>query len=113
MPVKANSANLNPLQARTLTLLQAIARLPGATALQPDGTVQILQFPQMHGDHFHLGNATVKKSDATGLENRAVWNALSRKGLIQAEWPHQIALTPDGVGYDTGSYEILHAGGGH
>jgi hypothetical protein len=113
MSVKANSAKLNPLQARTLTLLQAIARLPGATAPQPDGTVQILQFPQMHGDHFHLGNATVMKSDATGLENQAVWNALSRKGLIQAEWPNQIALTPDGLGYNTGSYDILRAGGGH
>ena len=34
--------------------------------------------------------------DATGLENQNVWNALARKGLIKAEWPHQIALTPDG-----------------
>ena len=98
MTSKANPAKLNPLQARTLTLLQAIARIPGAAEPQPDGNVRILQFPHMHGDHFHLGDATVMKSDATGLENQAVWNALSRKGLIRSEWPHQIALTPDGVG---------------
>ena len=34
--------------------------------------------------------------DATGLENETVWNALTRKGLVKAEWPHQIALTPGG-----------------
>ena len=46
------------------------------------------------GDHFHLGDATVRASDATGLENENVWNALARKGLIKCEWPNQIALTP-------------------
>ena len=47
--------------------------------------------------------------DATGLENENVWNALARKGLIKAEWPHQIALTPEGVAYDTGiADQILH-----
>ena len=29
MPPKANPAKLNPLQLKTLTLLQAIARIPG------------------------------------------------------------------------------------
>ena len=114
MSSKANPAKLNPLQLRTLTLLQALARLPQASAQQPGGRVAITQFPHAHGDHFHLGEATVASSDATGLENEAVWNALGRKGMIRAEWPHRIALTPEGLGYDTGlADEILHRGGHH
>ena len=109
MPPKANPARLNPLQLRTLTLLQAIARLPQAGKAQADGSIAITQFPHAHGDHFHLGDATVRAADATGLENQNVWNALARKGLVKCEWPHTIALTPDGVGYDTGiADEILH-----
>jgi hypothetical protein len=111
---KVNPAKLNPLQARTLTLLQAIVRIPGAAAQQGDGHVQILQFPHAHGDHFHLGDFTVATRDATGLENQAVWNALTRKGLLKTEWPHSIALTPQGLGYDTGlGDKILHRGGHH
>ena len=114
MPPRQNPAKLNPLQLRTLTLLQAIARLPGASAPQANGDVAITAFPNAHGDHFHLGDAVVRGADATGLENQAVWNALGRKGLVKAEWPHQIALTPDGLGYDTGIIDkILHHGGGH
>ena len=100
--MSANPAKLNPLQLRTLTLLQAIARIPGAAQLEADGHVAITQFPHAHGDHFHLGDATVAAKDATGLEIEAVWNALARKGMVRAEWPHRIALTPAGVAYDTG-----------
>jgi hypothetical protein len=114
MPPKANPAKLNPLQLRTLTLLQAIAKIPQASRAEADGHVVITQFPHAHGDHFHLGEATVHSRDATGLENQMVWNALSRKGMIRAEWPHSIALTPEGVTYDTGlAEEILHHGGHH
>jgi hypothetical protein len=114
MPPKRNPLNLNPLQLKTLTLLQAIARIPGAARAEPDGTVAILQFPHAHGDHFHLGDATVLTSDTTGLEKQEVWNALSRKGLLRAEWPHNIALTADGLAYDTGlADQILHHGGQH
>jgi len=114
MSPKANPAKLNPLQLRTLTLLQAIARIPDASKAEADGHVVITQFPHAHADHFHLGEATVASSDATGLENEAVWNALGRKGMIRAEWPHRIALTPEGLGYDTGlTDEILHHGGHH
>jgi hypothetical protein len=102
MPPKINPAKLNPLQLRTLTLLQAIARIPGAASAMPNGDIAITQFPHAHGDHFHLGDATVSGRDATGLENQAVWNALTRKGMVKAEWPHQIALTPEGLNYDTG-----------
>ena len=90
MPPKANPFKLNPLQLRTLTLLQAIAQIPGASTSTPDGDTAITQFPHAHGDHFHLGDATVSARDATGLENENVWNALSRKGLIRAAWPDQI-----------------------
>jgi hypothetical protein len=109
MPPKNNPAKLNPLQLRTLTLLQAIARIPGAASPQSNGDLVITQFPHAHGDHFHLGDATVSGRDATGLENEAVWNALTRKGMIKSEWPHQIALTAEGQNYDTGlADEILH-----
>ena len=111
---KHNPAKLNPLQLKTLTLLQAIARIPGAAQADADGGIRILQFPHAHGDHFHLGDATVMSSDATGLENQNVWNALTRKGLVRSEWPHQIALTAEGITYETGlAGQILHRGGGH
>ena len=114
MSSKANPSKLNPLQLRTLTLLQAIARIPGASNATPEGDTAITQFPHAHGDHFHLGDATVRASDATGLENENVWNALARKGLIKAEWPNQIALTPAGLAYDTGiADEILYQGEHH
>jgi hypothetical protein len=110
----SNPAKLNPLQLRTLTLLQAIAQIPGASGPTPEGDTAITQFPHAHGDHFHLGDAMVNASDATGLENENVWNALHRKGLIRCAWPDQIALTPAGIAYDTGiADQILHKGGHH
>jgi hypothetical protein len=114
MPAKANPAKLNPLQLRTLVLLQAIARLPDASRPAPDGGIEITAFPHAHGDHFHLGEAVVSARDATGLENQNVWNALQRRGLITCAWPHNIALTPDGLAYETGiAGEVLHQHGGH
>ncbi|HEY1710860.1 MAG TPA: hypothetical protein VGG10_21525 [Rhizomicrobium sp.] len=113
MPPRNNPAKLNPLQLRTLTLLQALARVPNAAQSGPGaGEVTIMQFPQAHGDHFHLGDAVVAGKDATGLYNEAVWNALTRKGLAKAQWPHQITLTQDGVVYDTGmADQVLHRSG--
>ena len=102
MPPKRNPLNLNPLQLRTLTLLQVIAGIPGAAQQLPNGEVVISQFPAAHGDHFHLGDATVAGKDASGLYNEAVWNALSRKGLAKAEWPRELVLTLEGLNYDTG-----------
>jgi len=114
MPPKVNPSKLNPLQLRTLTLLQAIAQLPGCSSATPEGDTAITQFPHAHGDHFHLGDATVRASDATGLENENVWNALGRKGLIKAAWPDAIALTPEGVAYETGiADQVLHKGADH
>ena len=110
MPPKNNPLKLNPLQLRTLTLLQAIARVPGAAQAMSNGEVAIARFPNAHGDHFHLGDAVVASKDATGLFNEAVWNALGRKGLARADWPRQIVLTPAGLAYQTAlEGEILHA----
>jgi hypothetical protein len=113
MSPKNNPAKLNPLQLRTLTLLQAIARIPGAANPQANGDIAITQFPHAHGDHFHLGDAMVSGRDATGLENQAVWHALTRKGMIKSEWPHQIALTPEGQAYETGLAEEILRRGSH
>jgi hypothetical protein len=113
MPPKKNPLKLNPLQLRTLTLLQALAQIPEAVVAGPgEGEVTISRFPQAHADHFHLGDAIVSGEDATGLFNENVWHALERKGLARADWPNAIVLKPEGVAYDTGlAEEILHRGG--
>src|SRR5215471_9856930 len=109
MPPRSNPLKLNPLQLRTLTLLQALARAQGAAMRNPNGEVTISQFPNAHGDHFHLGDAVVAAKDAPGLYNEAVWNALTRKGLARADYPRQNVLTSEGLGYDTGiADDILH-----
>ena len=104
MPPRNNPLKLNPLQLRTLTLLQAMARAQGDAAIS--------QFPQAHGDHFHLGDAVVAGKDATGLYNEAVWHALERKGLAKADYPRRIVLSAEGLSYETGlANEILHKSG--
>jgi hypothetical protein len=114
MPPKLNPLKLNPLQLRTLTLLQALARIPSVTQAGPGaGEATIKQFPQAHGDHFHLGDATVRGSDATGLYNEKVWHALERKGVARADWPHQITLTAEGLSYDTGEAGQILQGAAH
>jgi hypothetical protein len=58
----------------------------------------------------------VMSKDATGLQNRAVWVALERKGLIKAtHFPQAAIMTPAGLAYDTSlAAAILHsAGAGH
>ena len=107
---KKNPLNLNALQLKTLTLLQALAQLPGH-ARPADGTGAILieDLPRPHGDHFHLGSAVVMSRDATGLANPAAWAALERKGLMKSMFPHAAVLTAAGLAYDTGlTQAILH-----
>jgi hypothetical protein len=110
MPPKRNPLNLNPLQLKTLTLLQAIALLPNATTPgDEEGSTVITALPNPHGDHFHLGDAVVAARDATGLRNPAVWSALERKGLVRTQFPDSAILTAAGRDYDTGmSDAILH-----
>jgi len=102
MPPRQNPLKLNSLQLRTLAILQAMARLDGIGKQMEDGGMTITRFPQPHGDHFHIGDATVATRDASGLFNEAVWNALTRKGLARADWPHTITLTVAALDYDTG-----------
>jgi LmbE family N-acetylglucosaminyl deacetylase len=110
MPSKRNPLNLNPLQLKTLTLLQELARTAGKPAAEEEpGGVAISQLPNPHGDHFHLGEAVVAARDATGLRNPAVWAALERKGLIRPKLPEAVILTALGQEYDTGMRDaILH-----
>ena len=108
MPPKKNPLNLNPLQLRTLALLQELARHPETSTPGPEaGEVTINQVPHAHGDHVHIGRFVVSARDASGFANPAVWVALERKGLAKADFPLAFTLTPAGVGYDTGFAEAL------
>src|ERR1700731_3666616 len=113
MPAKRNPLNLNPLQLKTLTLLQELAQLAGKPVAEDEpGGLAITELPNPHGDHFHLGEAVVAARDATGLRNPAVWTVLERKGLVRPNPPEAIILTPAGQQYDTGMREaILHRAG--
>lgn len=109
MPIKKNPLNLNPLQLKTLTLFQELARAAGPPAA--DGSIRVDELPHPHGDHFHIGAAVALTRDATGLGNQAVWTALQRKGLIRSEFPAAAVLTEAGLAYETGLDEtILHRG---
>ena len=113
MQTKRNPLNLNPLQLKTLTLLQELARLTGKPAVEDEpGGLAISKLPDPHGDHFHLGEAVVAARDATGLRNPSVWAALERKGLIRPKLPEAVILTALGQEYETGLREmILHRAG--
>ncbi len=112
MVAKRNPLKLNALQLKTLTLLQALAQEPSASWRDPEsGDVIIGPLPQPHGNHFHIGSAVVMTRDATGLRNAGVWLALQRKGLAMGNFPHSIALTPQGQAYETRlADQILHRG---
>ncbi|HEX4077761.1 MAG TPA: hypothetical protein VHX61_02655 [Rhizomicrobium sp.] len=111
MPPKQNPLKLNPLQLRTLTVLQALAREPGFAGAGPGaGEMTVERFPEAHGAHFHIGRSALDAKDASGLYNEKVWHALERKGLARADWPHRITLTASGLAYDTGlADEVLRA----
>ncbi len=113
MPPKHNPLQLNSLQLRTLTLLQALARLPDHGRPEGEG-VRIDNLPRPHGDHFHLGDAVVMTRDASGLFNQAAWVALERKGLIKSHFPEGAVLTSQGLSYETGLADaILHRADHH
>jgi hypothetical protein len=116
MPPKSNPLNLNPLQRKTLALLQALADDPDCAQKDAAGEVRIVRFPVIHGNHFHVGESVVLSKDATGLTNEAVWVALERKGLARSEYPHAIKLTTAGLAYDPGMRETMFqdpSAGGH
>ena len=108
MPPRNNPLKLNPLQLKTLTLFQVLARMEEVGVPQEDGGILVDEFPHAHGNHFHLGPYVVSSSDATGLSNPSVWVALERKGLIR-QVDGGAVVTPAGLEYDTGlRNQILH-----
>lgn len=108
MPPKKNPANLNPLQLKTLTLLQELARLEQKPADGEEGAFLVTGLPHAHGNHFHLGNAVVATRDASGLGNEAVWVILERKGMVRRSQDFAV-ITAQGMGYETGLRDsILH-----
>ena len=103
MPPKKNPLKLNPLQLKTLTILQQLSKFPeSGTKNDETGEILITNLPQPHGNHFHCGDAVVMQNDASGLRNEGVWKALERKGLIRSMFPVAVALKEEGQGYDTG-----------
>lgn len=110
MPPRRNPLKLNPLQLKTLALLQEIARLPEyAKPGEEPGCVLLTSLPGAHGDHFHLGDAVVAARDASGLRNPAVWTALERKGLVRRSAAGGVLLTAAALDYDTGLRQtVLH-----
>ena len=108
MPPKRNPLKLNKLQLRTLALVQVLASDERACEHdEATGEVTINHLPHAHGDHVHIGGGAVSARDASGLENPAVWTALSRKGLVRVGLADAITLTPTGLSYDTGLSEQI------
>jgi hypothetical protein len=109
MPPKKNPLNLNPLQLKTLTLLQEIARLPDhAHPGAEPGSALLISLPHPHGNHFHFGETVVAARDATGLVNPGVWAAFERKGLVRRTADGTL-LTAEALAYDTGLRQtVMH-----
>jgi hypothetical protein len=107
---RPNPLKLNPLQLKTLAILQALARVEGyADPPDAEGRVALRYLPDPHGDHFHVGHAVVSTRDAAGLANPAVYGALERKGLLATGPGGRPALTAAGLAYATGiERQVLH-----
>jgi hypothetical protein len=107
---KKNPLKLNPLQLKTLVILQQMARSPNhAQPGDEEGSVLVGNFPAAHGDHFHVGDAVVLARDASGLRNANVFAVLERKGLLRSMHPMGAVLTAAALAYDTGlADEVLH-----
>jgi hypothetical protein len=107
---KKNPLKLNPLQLRTLAILQQMARSPNhAQPGDQEGSVMVTNFPHAHGDHFHVGDAVVLARDASGLANPNVFTILERKGLLRSLHPMGAVLSAEALAYDTGVAEqVLH-----
>jgi hypothetical protein len=111
--VRSNPKKLNPLQLRTLAILQAIARQPSLADPHQDGTVTIHSLPHRHGNHLHVGAAVVAAHDATGLDNPNVLNALARKGLVRHGPTGLLCLTLEGRNYPIGIAATILLGADH
>ena len=94
---------LNPLQSKTLVLLQVMARDESAS-MEGDTAEErrIVSLPHAHGSHMHVGEFVVSAKDASGLTNPAVWKALARKGFVKDNWPNEMVITQAGLEFSTG-----------
>ncbi|MBL4905874.1 MAG: hypothetical protein JKX94_00345 [Sneathiella sp.] len=103
MPTKPKPTKLNQLQRKTLILLQKLA-VHAESSLKIEGSedVQITRLPHAHGNHMHVGDYVVASKDASGLSNKSVWIALSRKGLVRENWEEEIVITAEGLAFSTG-----------
>ena len=100
-PIK--KVKLNPLQSKTLVLLQILARDADSSSVIADSEdIRITRLPHGHGNHMHVGEYVVSAKDASGLENPAVWIALARKGFVREGWPSEIIVTTAGLAFSTG-----------
>lgn len=100
---KAKKIKLNPLQSKTLVLLQILARDADSSApVSESDDIRITRLPHAHGNHMHVGAYTVSSKDASGLTNEAVWVALSRKGLVRENWQEEMVITAQGLAFSTG-----------
>ncbi|WP_169568057.1 hypothetical protein [Sneathiella limimaris] len=94
---------LNPLQSKTLVLLQVLAKDPNSSMpIEGSEDVRITSLPHAHGNHMHVGPYVISSKDATGLDNPAVFVALARKGLIQESYENGIVITAEGLAFSTG-----------
>lgn len=104
---RPNPLKLNPLQQRTLAILQQMARTPGLGRDLGDGRIAIAgDALHAHGDHFHVGDAVILGRDATGLDNPAVHVALERRGLVELHAAGMVLTIAGGL-YDTGVAELV------
>ena len=104
---RPNPLKLNPLQLRTLAIMQALAAEAGyAGPATPEGDIPLKALPHAHGDHFHIGAAVVAARDATGLANPSVFGALTRKGLARLGANGAPSITAAGLAYETGVAEL-------
>ena len=103
MPKKAKPVKLNPLQSKTLVLLQILAKDPDSSApVEGSQDIRITRLPHAHGNHMHVGEFVISSKDASGLTNPSVWIALARKGLVRDNWSDEIILTEQGLAFSTG-----------
>jgi len=107
---------LNPLQTRTLALLQELASDPGSCRRQrpmAESLLPICPMPMVTMCMWAVRRVSAR--DASGLANGAVWQVLERRGLIGKgmDFPHRLILTPSGQAYVTGLADKLSGPSDH
>jgi len=103
MSTSKKRQKLNPLQSKTLVLLQLLAKdSESSSAVYGSEDIHITRLPHAHGNHMHVGEFVLAAKDASGLNNPAVWVALARKGFVRDNWQQEIILTPEGRAFSTG-----------